>query len=109
MINVDMKLESCPFCGDTDVKVHMINGRFRAGCNTLGCVGLYTSGILFRTEKDAVTYWNKKVIDEVFDDYCIECCAYGDDSHYDEERKEWIFKCDNCRMTSGAYLIQSLA
>ncbi len=28
--------------------------------------------------------------------YCDECCKYGDDAYYDLELGEWISECDRC-------------
>lgn len=33
---------------------------------------------------------------DVYDDYCYECGAYGDDYHWDEETEQLVSNCPGC-------------
>lgn len=33
---------------------------------------------------------------DVYDDYCYECGAYGDDYHRDEETEQLVSNCPGC-------------
>ena len=58
------ELKSCPFCGDTYVKVHLTKGySFTVGCNTVNCICLHTEGKTFKTQEDAIKAWNRRVTD----------------------------------------------
>ena len=35
-------------------------------------------------------------VKNVYDDYCHECIAYGDDYYWDEEIKDYVNNCDTC-------------
>lgn len=61
----DNKLLPCPFCGDTYIRVHFTKGcNYVVGCNSLGCVCLYTEGKLFNDVDKAVEAWNRRVNDD---------------------------------------------
>lgn len=57
-----IKLLPCPFCGDTYIRVHFTKcGNYVMGCNTVNCVACHCEGKLFRTEKQAIEAWNRRV------------------------------------------------
>lgn len=59
---------ACPFCGDTYIRVHHTkDGHYTIGCNTVNCIALHCEGKLFRTEKQAIEAWNRRV--PVIDEY----------------------------------------
>lgn len=62
---MDIKLLPCPFCGDTYIlpRYNRKYGKWKIGCNSLGCICLHTEGKLFDTKDEAINAWNRRVND----------------------------------------------
>lgn len=55
------KLKSCPFCGDTYIKIYHSMAWYQVGCNTVNCIACHAYVRAYKTEKEAVEAWNRRV------------------------------------------------
>lgn len=56
----DERLKPCPFCGSTDITIHIIRDRVSVGCRTEGCMGQWWHTRAYNNKEMAVEAWNTR-------------------------------------------------